>query len=70
MSDGLYYHVPPDDRRPLAALNVLRQAAWLEPLPDTDVLVRGHLTHEPLSGGLGVLARGTTEDRGIAVSGS
>jgi hypothetical protein len=34
MSDGLYYHVLPDD--PLAALKVLRQAAGLEPLPPED----------------------------------
>ena len=31
----LQYHVLPDD--PLAALNVLRQAAGLEPLPSDDV---------------------------------
>ena len=30
----LQYHVLPDD--PLAALNVLRQAAGLEPLPSDD----------------------------------
>jgi hypothetical protein len=31
---GLQYYVLPDD--PLAALNVLRQAAGLEPLPSDD----------------------------------
>jgi hypothetical protein len=34
IGQGLHYYVLPDD--PGAALNVLRQAVELEPLPDTD----------------------------------
>jgi hypothetical protein len=33
-SHGVRYHVLPDD--PLAALNILREAAGLEPLSDED----------------------------------
>ncbi len=33
-SHGVQYHVLPDD--PLAALNILREAAGLEPLSDED----------------------------------
>ena len=33
-SHGLHYYVLPDD--PLAALNILREAAGLEPLSDED----------------------------------
>ena len=33
-SHGLHYHVLPDD--PVAALNILREAAGLEPLSDED----------------------------------
>ena len=32
--DGLQYHVLPDD--PVAALNILREAAGLKPLSDED----------------------------------
>jgi hypothetical protein len=33
IGQGLHYHVLPDD--PVAALNILRVAAGLEPWPDT-----------------------------------
>jgi hypothetical protein len=34
IGQGLHYYVLPDD--PVAALNILREAAGLEPWPDTD----------------------------------
>jgi hypothetical protein len=34
IGQGLHYYVLPDD--PVAALNILRDAAGMEPWPDTD----------------------------------
>jgi hypothetical protein len=50
IGEGLHYYVLPKDGDPVAALNILREAAGLGPWPSDDAPVTEHCPYEGKEG--------------------